>query len=372
MGTSVAHLMRKGHRAATRTDFEAACEAFEQAASVAPRDIRPQIQLARVHALSGEYDAARATSEAVVEQFPDDALVGLLAGRCLLECGEARKAMPLLEQAVAKLPDNPVARQYLALCALMNDDSAAAILQFEKAGLPGGVDFLALLSHEVERRILPAGLVEDREAPPPSAVVREYVERLEARMAGKSESTFRGRRARNHAVGSLARQGVKAYAAKRYADAAALFEAALRIQPEDREALVGAGASLTWLGGPNRAVEYLEKALGLQPDDVVTQSMYGGALAWAGRFEEALAMFSRIEPVGPDDFNAHYGRGACLAALGRKRESLEQFRIAFARYRLEAFEDNLTESWREYRKRAQGEKTWPAVTVEEAQAGERQ
>jgi Flp pilus assembly protein TadD len=342
--------LRQGHRALRRLKIEAAVEAFAKAVSAAPGDRRTYIQLALAQTRGGDCEAARETVHGMLQHFPDEAVPCLFAGRCLLQCGDLAGAEPLLRSAAEQGPDNVLAQQYLALCELAKGDIEAASARINTVGLAANADFLALFSHEIERRLAPTSPATDKDIPPPSESPATAIARLEER-AGRAGQGLFGKIKRRRIVAKIARLGERAYDRSDFGDALAAFEAVRRCCPNDADVLLGVGLSALSLDCPNHALQPLADAHARRPDDGFTASTYANALCCTGRIAEALAVFESVEPAGPDDFHAHYGRGACLAALGRPQPALEQFRIAFERYRLDAMDDCLIPSWQELLRR---------------------
>ena len=377
MSWAVRRLLKKGHRLLQRNDPIAAEAAFARAAETAPDDPRGALQLALAQARRGACDEARHAVQALVERFPDRPVALLFAGRSLLECDDPAGAEPLLRAAAERQPENLRVQQTLALCELMQGRIAESAARFENAGLLGGPAFLALLSHEVERRLKPEAPAADPDAAlaadsgePPAAGFEEPTsaadsdaalaadsgeppappERL-AQLAARLEARVASRRvlpwlARRRAARILARTGERAYDREDFPGALVLFETLRRVQADAPIGHFGAGLAALKLNHPLQAVEALAEAHRLQPDDPLVAASYAQALYRAARFDEALAMYEKIEPAGPDDFHAHYGRGACLTALGRKAPALEQFRIAFERFFLDTLEDCLLPAWK--------------------------
>jgi len=346
-------LLRAGHRQIRRRGLDAAVAAFAKAVESARDDRRPYIQLALAQARRGDCQAACLTVETMLKRFPGDVVVEICAGRCLLECDHPADAEPLLRSAVQSAPENALAQQYLALCQLMKGDLAAASAGIERMGLAANADFLALFSYEVERRLAPTSLLDDKEVPPPSESHRTVIAGREAQAACAPPSSLFARLSRRRAMRKLARLGEQAYDGDDFAAALAAFEAAHRCGLEERIVWLGAGLSNLRLDRPNQAIHYLAQAFARWPNDGIVASSYADALYRAGRIAEALAVFEKIEPAGPEDFHAHYGRGACYAALGQKPVALEQFRNAFQQYRLDTLDDCLAPSWQELLKKEQ-------------------
>jgi tetratricopeptide (TPR) repeat protein len=297
----------------------------------------------------------------MLKRFPDDAVVRLAAGRCLLECGDPTAGEPLLQSAAESQPENALAQQYLALCDLMKGDFAAAAARIERIGLAANADFLALFGYEIERRLATTASASDKDAPPPSESPAAEIARLDARVGGGAPQGFFAKRARRRTLRRLARLGERAFDRGDYATALTAFEAARRAGSDEMIVLLGAGLSDLRLDRSNQAVQFLGPACARWPGDGLVASSYADALYRTGQFAESLAVFETIAPAGPEDFHAHYGRGACHAALSHKPAALEQFRIAFQRYRLDTVDNCLLPSWQELLRREKGKGGEPSA-----------
>jgi len=117
-----------------------------------------------------------------------------------------------------------------------------------------------------------------------------------------------------------------AFGSGRIEQAAALFEAAARVQ-EDYQARFFAAQSLTALGRTaeaeaayRRALQVAEQHMELNPDDPRAATMCAVSLCRLGRKEEGLAWAERARAIDPDDPGVIYNV-ACLFALEGQADS---------------------------------------------------
>lgn len=115
-----------------------------------------------------------------------------------------------------------------------------------------------------------------------------------------------------------------------YDDAAKEFEAALKIDPHNYDALYLYGRSRFAEGKQEHAAELWARAHDAQPDEFQSISLREMALRGLGRLEEArntaeqaLALIQRRLSLNPDDLRALTMGGGALIKLGRTKEGLE-------------------------------------------------
>jgi tetratricopeptide (TPR) repeat protein len=112
--------------------------------------------------------------------------------------------------------------------------------------------------------------------------------------------------------------------------ALALIDSALRSKPKDHAAHSNRGIVLSSLGRKSEALESFEAALTLKPDYAEAAHNRGVVLAELGRFDEALSSYERALRINPPYADAWYQRGRVLYALQRHAEALESFERAFS------------------------------------------
>ena len=116
----------------------------------------------------------------------------------------------------------------------------------------------------------------------------------------------------------------------RFEPAVAAYDAALRIDPGNRDALYNRGNALFSLRRFTDALASYDDALRLDPDDAKTLNNRGNALRELGRFQEALDSYNRALQSAPDYADAHGNRGTALQALDRLEEALACYDKALA------------------------------------------
>jgi tetratricopeptide (TPR) repeat protein len=98
----------------------------------------------------------------------------------------------------------------------------------------------------------------------------------------------------------------------------------------DAEVHFGRGVALRWLKRWEEAAAAYEEALRLRPDYAAAYFNRAFALEKLGRLEEAVAAYDRALALEPDNAKAHNNRGVALAGLGRLDEALRAYDAAVA------------------------------------------
>lgn len=119
-------------------------------------------------------------------------------------------------------------------------------------------------------------------------------------------------------------------ALKRYEDALASCDEALRIRPDLAEALGNRGVALEGLERHEEAVASYDKALAIKPDLAEALNNRGLALGHLKRYDDALASFGKALAVKPDYVEARNNLGNALRHLGRLQDAEEMYRQAVA------------------------------------------
>ena len=100
----------------------------------------------------------------------------------------------------------------------------------------------------------------------------------------------------------------------RMPDAAAEYEAALRIDPDLAEAHYDLGLALSGMGRPAEALSHFEAALKIRPDYAEAHNNLAVTLVGTPRrAAEAMAHFEEAVRIQPDYLDAHFNLGVALA-----------------------------------------------------------
>jgi len=115
---------------------------------------------------------------------------------------------------------------------------------------------------------------------------------------------------------------------KRFEEAAAQLEEVLRRRPDYAEAHNSLGLALQGLGRAAQAIPEHETALRLSPDDPEAHNNLGNALYGLGRLEDAASHYREAVRLAPDYPEAHNNLGNALYGLGRFSDAAAQYQTA--------------------------------------------
>lgn len=113
--------------------------------------------------------------------------------------------------------------------------------------------------------------------------------------------------------------------AGRRPEAAAAYEAAIRLDPDYAEAYNNLGVLLNQLGRPKEAWEKFERSVRIDPGNAVSQNNLGDSLAQHGRLGEGIAHFETALQLQPDYPEALNNLGGALLQLSRTAEAIVRF-----------------------------------------------
>jgi len=123
---------------------------------------------------------------------------------------------------------------------------------------------------------------------------------------------------------------VAMHRAGRLAEAAQVYRAILKLQPDHFGATHYLGLASTQQGRFDEAQALLRKAVALDPDSFEARTNLGVALAETRRFEEAMAEYRAALALAPDYPEARNNLGIALQTLGRHDEAVIEFEAVVA------------------------------------------
>lgn len=107
--------------------------------------------------------------------------------------------------------------------------------------------------------------------------------------------------------------------------AARVYQALLRTQPHNAEALHLLGVATEGLGNSQQGIELMEQALAIDPGLASAHLNRANALKRVGRYQDALAGYTAALQLKPDYPMAHSNRGATLETQGRYTEAMAAY-----------------------------------------------
>jgi tetratricopeptide (TPR) repeat protein len=108
------------------------------------------------------------------------------------------------------------------------------------------------------------------------------------------------------------------------------LELALRMDPEDRNALADRSLWFTLMGRPKDAETYSRKALAVRPDNISARLYLADALRAQDKLEQAVQEYRQVIALDPDNYSAYNNLGIIYDRQGFKREALKEFRLSLA------------------------------------------
>jgi len=124
--------------------------------------------------------------------------------------------------------------------------------------------------------------------------------------------------------------GKLAFSAKRYPEAAAAFEKAIKVNPEKVEARVNLAAAFGKMQKYEEAIAQLRKAIHLAPENVTAHFNLGSLLVRAGKNKEALKHFQLVVEKNPKDAQAQLALANGLLKEHRFEKAIEHYRAALS------------------------------------------
>ncbi len=117
------------------------------------------------------------------------------------------------------------------------------------------------------------------------------------------------------------------------------YRQALRIKPNYAQAHNNLGITLDNQGKSGEAIEHYEQALRIRPDYAKAHNNLGIALSEEGRLDEAIGHYEQALRIQPDYANAHNNLGVALARQGKAKDAIAHLRQALR------VQPNATRAW---------------------------
>ncbi|HEU0272985.1 MAG TPA: tetratricopeptide repeat protein [Candidatus Udaeobacter sp.] len=290
-------------------DFVNARNAYERLLKIDPNSTSTLNNLAYLYAdrlndLNKAYDLARKARDL---QANDPAIADTF-GWILSKRGDYQKALPILQDSAAKLPDSPEVQFHLGMTAFMMGRTDLARVALQKAA-GAAKDFPGKEESKRRLALINSGAASELSLPQLEAMAKEQ----------PNDVTIQVR------LG-------EAYEKQGTPDkAAAAFEQAIKLNP----GLTLATKKLAQLyGGPlqnkEKALVYAKKARELTPNDPQVTSLLGKAAYQAGNFAWSYSLFQEAARQRQSDPSLLHDLGWAAYMLGKVSEAREIMQKAVA------------------------------------------
>lgn len=246
---------------------------------------------------SGQFAKARRLFAQILDQQPDCAPVLYNLGRMAFDEHHPRRAVPLLEQAVAIAPESAPCHGTLAAALLLAGNRKRAKAEFDRA--------LQLDPECVEALFVFARALRAK------GELNQAIGYLEKLLRLQPGHTW----ARNNL-------GNCYLALSRFEQAETCFEQTIQQQPQAIHGYANLGNLHRRQGHWDKAEAYLRRALAIAPRNPVLWANLTFVLQGAHRFVEALETGRRAVSFGPDTALAHIALGSIYGQLGQPDETL--------------------------------------------------
>ena len=284
---------------------------FQNAGLLRPEDPRWSYASALAYKAMGNLDGAAEQYELNLERLPGNstALIGLAEVR--LDQNMPLVAKALLNHALSLSAESPAALALLGQVALSQKKYQRAITFFERAlgqvpdanrlHYPMALAYRALGDTDKAREHLAKRGDVGVRAPDP---IRDQIE---ARKTGERVLLLEGRRA---------------FAVKRYEEAAALFQKALQAKPDSIRARVNLGTALGAAGKTDQAVTVFERVLEMEPENAAAAFNLGSIALQRGEVERAKDWLTVAVASDENDAESRKLLAKAYQKLGNLTESL--------------------------------------------------
>ncbi len=108
------------------------------------------------------------------------------------------------------------------------------------------------------------------------------------------------------------------------------LEQALRIAPNDPDALTNMALWSALMDRPKDEETYCRKALAARPDSITARLFLADALQAQGKFDESLQENRQVLDLEPNNFEAHNNLGIVYGRQGLTENALKEFRLSLA------------------------------------------
>jgi tetratricopeptide (TPR) repeat protein len=266
---------------------------------------RDRLEAAVSHQRAGRFREAVAILQELLRAAPRDADLMQRLGVALAQLGQPAQGAPLMAASLELQPGRPSVLLNLARALLALGRPEAALQCCDRAV---ALDSAAAGNYR-------AGAYRLRGA------ALTMLGRRDEALANLGQAV---RLAPNDAE-ALTELGVALEAGERTHDALNCFERALELDQNQSLALQHLAKLTAAMGDYTRALGYVDRALALQPQLAALHSNRGNFLTRLDRLGEALASYATALAIDPANLNTLHNRAMTLTLLGRHAEALRDF-----------------------------------------------
>jgi tetratricopeptide (TPR) repeat protein len=329
-----AHLNLGGILAALNRPAEAVV-CYQTALAIEPDHLETRLNFGNaLQALRRPLDAMAQYRHALSLK-PDYADAHYNLGNVLQACQQPLQAVAHYQQAIASRPDFAEAHNNLgnALMALNRPHDAIAhyqkalALQGDNARVHTNLGNAWTLANRLEPAIAhyeKALRAAGSSVSPSASTAVDTLERLQA-LACRQEAAGATLPA---AFRRRCHLGILLAALHRPDAAIAHFEQALRLVPDDADALCHLGDVLQAIHHHEQAIGRYRQAFAIRPNDAALCGRLASALQASGRPTEAIALAEQALALDPHAGEAHRALGSALMALNRNEEAIAHFQAS--------------------------------------------
>jgi len=335
MAARAADDLARGEELLARRDAAAAEEAFRRAVAAAPGSARAHADLALALSLQEKLSDALDEAKQAATLDPRNARYLLQYGSALYSAHRPSEAVPVLQRAVARSPEEKRAA-FLLAAAYADSGDERAIPAFERVlkSDPGNAPAVGLFAEylwesgriEEGNRVMEQGL---SRFPNDPALHARFGEQLPVQ--GKFETAAQelalARRLGDDRYELLVELGDALWNAGRLDDARTKFAEAVAREPERPFARVELGRILFWTGHPGEAIPHLEAAVRARPGSDSLRLVIGRAYAAEGRLEDAERSFRAAVSLDGESSTARIALGQLLAREGKTDEARREIDV---------------------------------------------
>ena len=331
----VPSLMIAGNAALQIGAYAEAESYFRKAVQLVPDAIAPKRWLAMTHLRMGQTDLALSEAKALVGKAGEDASILSLAGEAYLANGDIADAARQYEKAKSVAPDNATVQTRLALVRLASGEADRGLKELESVSANHPQDYqadLALVSAYLRQRQVDKALealqsLEKKQPQNPLTYNLKGVALLLKRDLPAARASFEHALQLNPtylpAVANLAQLDLHD---KKPEAAKARYEAVLKKEPNNEQALLGAAALLRITGAPEAESEkLLKRGVAANPNSPIAHAALINFYSRNRDSRKALAAAQQAQAALPNDAAIAEVAGNTQLAAGETAQATGTF-----------------------------------------------